>query len=444
MAKYTDDKKRILYESYKEYVGKQDARSHDYDCLNCLRINMTNVNIALELNPYILFVLDIGSRDSAYFDEIGKSGIICKGIDISPKSVEYAKSKNRDVVLGDAKDISQIFKDHKFDLIISCHTLEHFLEPKKIIKSCYDLLKNNGLILIRLPDEGPEIRDVRLLYAHTRTWTWNEVSTLLTESGFLKVAEKREFQNEIFIIAKKPVKIPVLEDIPLYFVSNDNWMPKYNEVMKDPFIQKKYDRKRRLKDKIDYVRTVAQEIVTPGYVVDLGPGPGEFLEVCRYYGNKIKGIDSALNENLMGFEYLDLSILMTQRQQLPVEYLGFENLLSGKLPWDDNELSFVNSQGSIEQIFCQHITGDMRDRVYTNVYWTMNSNMCKVFTKLFSEVKRCLKKSGIFLIVANGTANTKDYSQMIEDCAAQYGLEMLSVPKPYSSYEFRVHKMRKI
>ena len=54
-------------------------------------------------------------------------------------------------------------------------------------------------------------------------------------------------------------------------------MPKYNEIIKDPFIQRKYNRERRLKDKIAYVQSVATEVMNPGYVLDLGPGPGEFL-----------------------------------------------------------------------------------------------------------------------------------------------------------------------
>jgi 2-polyprenyl-3-methyl-5-hydroxy-6-metoxy-1,4-benzoquinol methylase len=203
MAHYNENKSKVIYNSYDEYVEKQNARFHDYDCPNCLKININNVNIALSVNPQIKSILDIGSRDSAYFDEMSKKGIKCVGIDISKKSVDYAISKGRKVFLGDAINIDTIFIDHKFDLIISCHTLEHFINPEEIMKKSFDLLNNKGIILIRLPDEGDKIRDERKLFAHTRTWSWDQVKNLLIKIGFKIVKECRDFKNEIFLIGLK-------------------------------------------------------------------------------------------------------------------------------------------------------------------------------------------------------------------------------------------------
>lgn len=203
MATYNSDKSKVIYKSYDEYVEKQDERYHDYDCPNCLAINLYNMNYVLGINPDIKSILDIGSRDSAYFDIMSEKDIKCKGIDISPKSVNYAISKGRDVILGDAKDIKSIFNEDRFDLIISCHTLEHFLYPERVIRDCSSILNYKGLILLRLPDEGPEIKDERKLYAHTRTWSWGQVEELLQNSCFEIVSEVKDLNNEIFIVGEK-------------------------------------------------------------------------------------------------------------------------------------------------------------------------------------------------------------------------------------------------
>lgn len=235
-----------------------------------------------------------------------------------------------------------------------------------------------------------------------------------------------------------------IEDLYLYPIEDNDWESSYSALLKDPFIQKKYNRNKRIRDKIEYIDILSYEVKKPGFVIDLGPGPGEFLELCRYYGNKIEGIDSSLSENLMGFEYLELSRLMVKRQKIPVRYVGFENLLSSTLPWNDNEISFINSQGSIEQIFSKHIKGNMESKDYRGVYWTLDNSMSIDFDKLFSEAKRVLKEGGIFLIVGNSTGNTDEYFVFIKEKATKFGFELMGVPEPYAQYKNRVHKMKKI
>ena len=204
-----------------------------------------------------------------------------------------------------------------------------------------------------------------------------------------------------------------IKDLPLHPIEDTTWIYSYNTLLEDPFIQKKYNRDKRIQDKIEYIDILSYEVKNPGFVIDLGPGPGEFLELCRHYGNKIEGIDSSLSENLMGFEYLELSRLMAKRQGIPVRYIGFENLLSSTLPWKDGEVSFINSQGSIEQIFSKHIKGNMVNRNYSNVFWTFDENMLLDLYTLFGEVRRVLKKGAIFLVVGNGTGNTDKYYLLI-------------------------------
>ena len=61
------------------------------------------------------------------------------------------------------------------------------------------------------------------------------------------------------------------------------------------------NRVKRLEDIYKYVKDLAPEIVLDkleknSYVVDIGPGPGEFLELGRYFGYKQIGFDAKIED----------------------------------------------------------------------------------------------------------------------------------------------------
>jgi hypothetical protein len=88
-------------------------------------------------------------------------------------------------------------------------------------------------------------------------------------------------------------------------------------LLQDPYLSKKYNRDVRLKDKMDYIQRVTPEVTNAGLsIVDVGPGPGEYLEWCRYFGNAILGVDSPY-ENAMGAEYEKLSRICHRWQEIP-------------------------------------------------------------------------------------------------------------------------------
>ena len=411
MAKLIDGGKRTQYDSYDEYIERQDSRFHDYDCPNCLANN--NINIADLRKRGIKFssLLDVGCRDAGYFDALMKEGVKCKGVDISPRSIEYTKSKGRDVVLGDVSNLSGMFKE-KFDLIVSNHTLEQFLEPERAMKECFKVLSDNGHVMLKLPNEGPVVTDVTN-YAHVRTFSEKELKDMLVACGFeffhFELVKKA---NEFYVILKKNFKI-VLNAVP-----SNEWQLSFNKVKQDPYIAKKYNRENRIKDKKEYVNEFLPEVKKGGQlVVDIGPGPGEFLEVCRSFKNSILGIDAAEGDSEMGNNYQLLSKLMTERQNVPVMYVGFENLIANeKTPFEDGSVGVINSQGAIEQVFKDYMDGPpLREHLNSNLLsWRIDSNLEGVFIKFYDEIARILVSGGVCLIYGNGANNTEDYNKMIK------------------------------
>ena len=132
------------------------------------------------------------------------------------------------------------------------------------------------------------------------------------------------------------------------------------ELLKNEYVARKCDRQRRVPEHLSYIEVLGSELINnqlPNQkVIDIGPGPGEFLEICRYLDYEVKGYDALLDDSEMGDEYVLYSSLMAKQQQIDIEYVGFENLISA-LPFDDDSVFFINSRGSIEQVFKQHLKG---------------------------------------------------------------------------------------
>lgn len=86
-------------------------------------------------------------------------------------------------------------------------------------------------------------------------------------------------------------------NIPLLEVPYPDWKNKANKLLENDFIVKKCDRNRIIGRKDEYINNYCQEIkADKGKVLDLGPGSGEFLEICRHYGNEIQGIDAKFDD----------------------------------------------------------------------------------------------------------------------------------------------------
>lgn len=239
-------------------------------------------------------------------------------------------------------------------------------------------------------------------------------------------------------------------DLPLLKIPYPDWEKAAKKLLEDSYVRKKCDRKRRLKEKLDYINTYCREIKErKGCVLDLGPGPGEFLEFCRYFGNEVYGIDAKFNDfGGMGEEYLQYSKLMTDRQHIPVLYEGVDNLLETEgLPFSDRLFHFINSQGSITYMLNKYIRVKT---VNTNLklheqprtfHWDDTKGVQKILGLFFKEMNRILIKNGILLIYANQPKEEKsliNYRKLILDNCVAHGFKLILEKSK------RLHKMEKI
>lgn len=99
-------------------------------------------------------VLDLGCGTGGTINSLINKGIvdIC-GYDISKHAVEIARSNQLPVSQGDIRDISQLTKSNRYDVVI-CHDVFYFLnesEQKNIFTHLIGALSEKGLLLMNLP-----------------------------------------------------------------------------------------------------------------------------------------------------------------------------------------------------------------------------------------------------------------------------------------------------
>lgn len=96
-------------------------------------------------------ILEIGCCGGEYLEFLRKKGWKVKGIEISKKAVQRAKSKGIDVKTYDVnKKIP--FKDESFDIIFAGELIEHVFDDVGFLNECHRLLKKGGGMIITTPN----------------------------------------------------------------------------------------------------------------------------------------------------------------------------------------------------------------------------------------------------------------------------------------------------
>jgi len=204
-------------------------------------------------------------------------------------------------------------------------------------------------------------------------------------------------------------------------IPNEEWEKKYKLLMLDPYLAKKYNREKRLKDHRKYMNNCTPEIMrcTGKSILEIGPGMGEYLELCRDYGHNAFGIDAVITDNEMGSEYAQMSKLMTERQGLNVLYTGFDRYLKMNIEYRQGVIPnmsvfYINMRGCIEQCFKEYMTGPPHKETKdcSKLSWHITPELWEMFELMFAEFDRILVDGGYVYCWANGSANNPEYDNL--------------------------------
>lgn len=216
-------------------------------------------------------------------------------------------------------------------------------------------------------------------------------------------------------------------NIPLKPVPSAAWLEEYEQMSSDPWLFRKLSREKRLADKLDYIDKRIPELVRfkGGLVIDLGPGPGEFLEVCRHLGFDVLGVDAETGEGGMGNEYLAMSRLLCERQDVPVEYVGLRSWVEE--PFDEGPAVLINSQGSIEQMFSHRMEGPPHHlhQDCSRLSWIKDKQTEAEIQEFVNACFERLEPSGLLVIYANGSKNHAWFDERLRLAAVHAGFDLL-------------------
>jgi len=179
----------------------------------------------------------------------------------------------------------------------------------------------------------------------------------------------------------------------------------YGTLLSDKLNMKK--RHTKLKIYINkYLSEAFQSNYRNNYIIDLGPGPGDFLKIFRdeLGYNNIKGYDAKLDSiKGMGKNYVNLCYFIARENNIPIEYCNFEE--TGFSGINDNSTYLINSRGSFEMIFHKYLLGPPIENHHNirKLEWNHTKNMYNKILFFFNSCYSKLIKNGILFISFNGT-----------------------------------------
>lgn len=159
-------------------------------------------------------LLDLGCGDGVRTRLIFSEEFEVHGIDNDPEMVEFAKRRLDKVYLGDMENPPPEILNNRYGAVILLESLEHVNNPGRVLQLAYELLTDDGVLLVAVPLNTPLFRVIwgawtRTLgkrWRHTHSYNFNSPQQLfsLLEKWF-KVVEykKTNFGCILITICKK-------------------------------------------------------------------------------------------------------------------------------------------------------------------------------------------------------------------------------------------------
>ena len=108
------------------------------------------IDLARIHNPGISNLIEIGCSLGYTLEAANNRFINHLGIDISNYAVDYCNNIGLNATKASFEELKKT--GQKYDLLFMQHVLEHFENPFQVLKDCYELLNENGIILILVPN----------------------------------------------------------------------------------------------------------------------------------------------------------------------------------------------------------------------------------------------------------------------------------------------------
>jgi|GEM_PF-4561396 len=136
------------YEAHSDYNGKISSRQKMEERQRNIEQRFSLIKSYLKRG---MKILDVGCNDGMFLSSLIKKGFKkVTGIEASEKSAVHLKNSGFTILQGTVENIG-LPKGH-FDCITMFHVLEHLQNPKEGLIYIRDALKNNGLVVVEVPN----------------------------------------------------------------------------------------------------------------------------------------------------------------------------------------------------------------------------------------------------------------------------------------------------
>jgi len=157
-------------------------------------------------------LLDIGCGNGYFLKYMQENGWEVIGIEPSLTACEYARSLNVKVYNMTIEEFKTEFKKQRFfDAINLSYVLEHSSNPKEVLEICRDILKNNGVMCVAVPNDFNSLQlQVNKLVSKPSWWiaipdhinyfNFKTLERLLNSVGFEILLRTTSFPMELFLL----------------------------------------------------------------------------------------------------------------------------------------------------------------------------------------------------------------------------------------------------
>ncbi|PZR27821.1 MAG: hypothetical protein DI535_08720 [Citrobacter freundii] len=135
-------------------------------------------------------ILDVGCGNGIISRSLGKEGFNVKGVDVSDKAIEKATALNTfPNVRFEVMSAEQLIADgQKYHAVICSEVLEHLNEPSKLLVSLQQLLHDDGILIVTVPNgKGPRetfVTRPMIALQKKQNWVWKAMLKIKSALGY--------------------------------------------------------------------------------------------------------------------------------------------------------------------------------------------------------------------------------------------------------------------
>ncbi|WP_298734847.1 methyltransferase domain-containing protein [uncultured Chitinophaga sp.] len=145
-------------------------------------------------------VLDVGCGNGVISRHLGQFGYEVLGIDISQKTIDVARSKNKlpNVRFEAVSAEALTAQGQQYDAVICSEVLEHLHQPGLLLQTIYASLKPEGVLIVTVPNgKGPREVCVTkpMLKARSNPKLWSFINSVKRALGFKGTTVQSQADN---------------------------------------------------------------------------------------------------------------------------------------------------------------------------------------------------------------------------------------------------------